>query len=140
MSDQKPTWKSFKLRLEGGEMPTLMKPDVPEIDPKDYDSVSDVMIAMEDRSDWVAKNSILQCVDQLSTGKGCGGWNRVEDTVYIQTHWYVEPYSCTGGGYWRTGEGQAICNHCGKRIRLYAAPEIAELKPHFLKVEDEYDQ
>jgi hypothetical protein len=30
----------------------------------------------------------------------------------------VEPYSCTGGEYWREGEGKFECPKCGEINRL----------------------
>lgn len=69
---------------------------------------------------------------------GCGKESRIRDVIYVQTHWYVPPSGCTEGAYWKEGEGQFDCPHCGVRNRLYELPEIEELKHLFSKVKDTY--
>lgn len=36
------------------------------------------------------------CESNTAHGKGCGAGFYIEDLVYIQTHWYENPYGCTG--------------------------------------------
>lgn len=60
-------------------------------------------------------------------------------TVYIQDHYYVEPYSCTGGDYWRESEGSFLCEKCGYENRLIYRPEIVNLKPYFRQVEKRHE-
>ena len=43
----------------------------------------------------------------------CGRGTMIKNLIYIQTHWYVSPYGCTGGDCWREGEGQYVCPKCG---------------------------
>lgn len=62
----------------------------------------------------------------------------VSDLVYIQTRWYIEPYSCTGGDYWNMGEGQFVCPKCGAKNSLYERPEVEGLKQYFKSVQDKY--
>ena len=80
----------------------------------------------------------VACTSQVATGKGCGHLFPVKVLTYIQTHWYTEPYGCTGGDYWNSGEGQFICPNCGHKNRLYASPEVTALKHVFKAVEDVY--
>lgn len=84
--------------------------------------------------------ALVQCTSQVTTGKGCGAMHPVGHLEYIQTHWYVEPHGCTGGDYWREGEGQWVCPTCGHRNRLYASPAATALKPSFKAIRDEHDE
>lgn len=82
----------------------------------------------------------VQCTSQVATGKGCGAWTLIGRLVYVQTHWYREPYGCSGGDYWLMGEGQWVCPKCGHRNRLYSSPEVEAFKPFFKGVHDVYDK
>jgi DNA-directed RNA polymerase subunit RPC12/RpoP len=68
----------------------------------------------------------------------CGKRSVVGRLTYIQTHWYREPYGCTGGDYWSAGEGRFACPHCGYENRLIYRPEIESLKRHFAEIEQRY--
>jgi hypothetical protein len=59
----------------------------------------------------------VTCVSNVH-GKGCGARLSTARLQYIRTHWYVQPYSCTGGDYWNVGEGNFYCPKCGHRNRL----------------------
>jgi hypothetical protein len=72
-------------------------------------------------------------------GAGCGKTSMIKDLVYIQTHWYVTPYGCTGGDYWRSGEGQFDCPKCGHRNRLYDRKAIEKLSFLFAEIVDSHD-
>lgn len=89
------------------------------------------------------EDACLACTEVTCTssseGRGCGVKTEIKKLTYIQTHWYVEPYGCTGGGFWREGEGRFKCPHCGTVNRLYDRPEVQNLKRHFAGVEDAYD-
>jgi hypothetical protein len=54
---------------------------------------------------------------KIKCGK-CGSSHRIKDLDLVQTHWYTEPYGCTGGDYWSEGECQVICPDCNTRNRL----------------------
>jgi hypothetical protein len=69
-------------------------------------------------------------------GKGCGKKSQIGTLTYIQTHFHVPAYGCTGGDYWKEGEGQFECPKCGYLNRLYDRKEIQELKRYFKDVED----
>jgi hypothetical protein len=71
-------------------------------------------------------------------GPGCGKATPIRELVYIQTHWYVEPHGCTGGDYWRAGEGNFDCPHCGHRNRLYDRKPIEALRHLFRGVTNEH--
>jgi len=71
----------------------------------------------------------------------CNKRTQVSKLVYLQTHWYEEPYSCTAGDRWHEGEGQFICSKCGVKNRLINRREkITDLKDYFSKVENVYEQ
>jgi len=78
------------------------------------------------------QNSIIEC-------QSCGGMHRIQDLTYIQTHFYIRPHGCTGGDYWKQGEGQYRCPACSHLNRLYKSPEVVELKSYFKSVEDRHD-
>lgn len=71
---------------------------------------------------------------------GCGAVLNVADLTYLQTHWYVAPYSCSGGDYWREGEGQFCCPKCAEKNRLIYRPEVVALKQYFGQVKDVYER
>ncbi len=82
--------------------------------------------------------TVVVCTGNVAYGKGCGASFAINTLEYIQTHWYREPYGCTGGAYWVAGEGQWKCPKCGRINRLYDKPEIEKLKPLFQSVANEY--
>jgi hypothetical protein len=47
-------------------------------------------------------NKLFRCV-------ACKGIHKIKTCVAVQTHWYTEPYGCTGGDYWNMGELWIIC-------------------------------
>jgi transcription initiation factor IIE alpha subunit len=59
--------------------------------------------------------------------------------TYIQTHFYVSPWGCTGGDFWKQGEGQFDCPKCGYKNRLYDRKEFQELKHYFKDIIDEHE-
>lgn len=79
------------------------------------------------------RNELLS--HKMLTCKGCGRRMRLDSIVYIQTRFYVRPHGCTEGDYWKDGEGQWRCKHCGFINRLYDKPEIEKLKHLFLRIE-----
>lgn len=70
----------------------------------------------------------------------CGVHTPVGEMEYIQTLWYVKPYSCTGGDYWSEGEGCFACPACGYENRLFARPHVVKLKCYFKKVVQRHDE
>lgn len=86
-----------------------------------------------------ARASLITCTTDVM-GKGCGHKQEIGSTVYIMTHYYVEPHGCTGGDYWKEDEGRFKCDNCGKITRLYDCPEIERLKGHFKQIERVYDK
>ncbi len=108
----------------------------PEEVEKAYDIIAEHSKSIEDAK----RNSLVQCTTQFATGKGCGAFLTIKDLTYIQTHWYVKPYGCTGGDYYRPGEGQFKCPHCGHINRLYVSPEVEAMKPYFKDIEQKYEE
>jgi hypothetical protein len=48
----------------------------------------------------------------------CGKRHAINKLELLVTHWYVEPYSCSGGDYWKEGEWRFSCPATGVRNRL----------------------
>ncbi len=69
---------------------------------------------------------------------GCGAEFPIGEITYLQTHWYVEPSGCSGGDYFKEGEGNWICPKCGGRNRLGYQKEIQKQKRLFKAYVDEY--
>lgn len=66
--------------------------------------------ALREELDHRARRKRLRC-------GFCGKSHQVSKLTLIQTHYYVRPYSCTGGDYWNMGEKQYECPSCGERMR-----------------------
>ena len=120
-----------------------MPSELETIDAAIAEKQADLVSLNEEKNAILAKITI-QCV-RNNHGPGCEKTFPIKDIVFLQTHWYVEPYSCSGGDYWKTGEGNWVCPNCNHRNRLVdcwtpGSEEIAKLKHLFLEVEDEYDK
>lgn len=85
------------------------------------------------------RNTLVQCTNN-NYGAGCGMGHKIKDLEYLQTHWYEEPFGCTGGDNWHKGEGQFECPHCGHLNRLYERPEIESLSHLFKSMKDQQDE
>lgn len=87
----------------------------------------------------------------------CKKMHAIKDLVVIQTHWYTEPYGCTGGDYWSEGELQFLCPETEVRNRILFMSKYnsnvryedrqkreeafrREYRDLFKKVEKEYDR
>jgi hypothetical protein len=86
----------------------------------------------------------------------CGKRTKVKNLTFIQTHWYEEPWGCTGGDNWNPGEGKYICPKCGQENRLIEkrtwaykgqppleiiqreTEKALSLKHHFKEIKDTY--
>lgn len=67
---------------------------------------------LETERNELIRYTLIQCTGSW-TQAGCNRKFHIKDLVFIQTRWYVEPYSCSGGDYWKDGEGQFECPGCG---------------------------
>lgn len=47
--------------------------------------------------------------------RGCGAHFPIAKAKFIQTHFYIEPHGCTGGDYWKQGEGQIVTTRSNSR-------------------------
>ena len=65
---------------------------------------------VQKRIDAKKRSAVIACA-------WCGKRKAVAKLTLIQTHYYVRPYSCTGGDYWLPDEKQYDCPSCGKRNR-----------------------
>lgn len=84
------------------------------------------------------RNKILKCYS-------CKKGKKVKNLTFVQTHFYVSPYSCTGGDYWNPGPVGFTCPICLKfnSSRLsyegkWSRPEINNLQKFFKNREDTY--
>jgi methionyl-tRNA synthetase len=94
---------------------------------------------------------LIRCCSPWYKNKGCNTLHKVSDLTYIQTHFYVAPYSVQVGDYWKEDEGQFVCPTCGYLNRLCGKKEnsdayyvnkreyITSMKCYFKKVKDVYD-
>ena len=88
----------------------------------------------------VQSHTLVKCETNFAyRGEGCGMASEIGDLTYIQTHFYIHPHGCTGGDYWKCGEGQFDCPHCGYRNRLYNREDIQELRLCFKNTEDSHE-
>ena len=109
--------------------------------------VSDALKTLEKRKQSLLK-SLKAVDDKIATEQSkivinctsCHKQHPIGELVYIQTHWYVQPYSCTGGDYWNVGEGQFKCPSCGFLNRLYNREEYEALKYRFKEIVKTYDR
>lgn len=85
------------------------------------------------RSTKAELNGALSRTLARCTGRGrpCGRSTQIRKLIYIQTFFYIRPHGCTEGDYWKRGEGQFDCPHCGHRNRLYDRPGLVKLKHLF---------
>lgn len=49
----------------------------------------------------------------------CKKMSMLKHTAAIQHHYYVEPYSCTGGDYWVTNGVSWVCPKCDTELEPY---------------------
>lgn len=62
----------------------------------------------------VKKRKILKKIEKRNQQKtikcaACDKLHSIGSLDAIQMHWYTEPYGCTGGDYWNTGELRFVC-------------------------------
>jgi hypothetical protein len=96
---------------------------------------------LESTKKALLSNLKIQCLGWTVGAKdGCKRWLDVKTLVYIQTHWYTEPFSCNGGDYWNQGEGQFMCPKCGAKNRLFERPQVAALSSFFKETKEVYDR
>jgi hypothetical protein len=68
---------------------------------------------LEEKRSKLRKNRIWRC-------PACGNKAAIKDLALKIEHYYVPPYSCTGGAYWsQTGVYQIRCAKCDKNIRYW---------------------
>lgn len=82
----------------------------------------------------------LKRVYVVCDNNGCKKKSRIGGLTYVQTHWYVEPYSCSEGDYWKQSQGMFVCPHCERVNRLHDRKEVSDLKYSFKNILDVYDR
>jgi hypothetical protein len=93
---------------------------------------------LEKSRNIVLGNTYLRCSDFVSSGKGCGSYFLINQLTYIRTHYYIEPHGCSGGDYWKIGEGKWKCPDCGHINRLYNDPDVEAVAHLFKEIIDTY--
>ena len=78
---------------------------------------------LKQERDVLLAQTKLYCVECMQS-------HPISKYTYLQTHWYVEPYGCSGGDYYKQGDGECVCP-CTAVLRLYQLPEIMALKRLF---------
>lgn len=96
--------------------------------------------AILDAAEQKSKKAILVKCESNCYGKGCGAKFTIGRLTYIQTFYYVEPYSCSGGDYWLEDEGMFDCPKCNHRNRLYDRKHIQELRSYFKNEVESHDR
>jgi transcription initiation factor IIE alpha subunit len=95
-------------------------------------------LLLEAESDAFGRKYITCTSNVAYRGNGCGKRFQIRNLTYIQTHFYISPWGCTGGDFWKEGEGQFDCPKCGYKNRLYDRKEFQELKQYFKDIVDEH--
>lgn len=109
----------------------------------EIDAAEAALAVLRKKRDAELAKTLVRCDRTITPGHkpgGCGMALEIGELIYIQTNWYVRPYGCTGGDYYKQGEAAFVCPKCGGRNRLYPKPEIVALKRHFKSVVEEYDK
>ena len=80
------------------------------------------------------KNKIIKC-------GACKKGSKIRNLEFINAHYYVPPYGCTGGDYWNTDDSNSgfICVKCNIRNRLLPKHLIALKYSHFKSIKEEYE-
>jgi len=68
----------------------------------------------------------------------CSHVSEIRNMKFIQMHYYVGPYSCNEGDYYKAGKWHVECPRC-KCVLTPISEEVKELKPLFKGVENRYD-
>lgn len=72
----------------------------------------------------------------------CSKKTQIKKLLYFKNNYYVNPYSCNGGGYWqRAGVDYILCNKCTYVERI-AGPKnqyLTTLASNFKAILDSYD-
>lgn len=85
---------------------------------------------LEKRRQAAIKRKMIKCEGSV-LGNGCGRKTQIGKLIYIDFNWYEEPWGCTGGAQWHSGEGHFICPKCGRINRMYNREEWQKLSWYF---------
>lgn len=111
--------------------------------PPTFDELVRVLAQNVEDTKEAARRAQLDLDEMLSyTQIECAYCKRsfcINELVYIQTHWYVQPYSCNEGDYWKEDRGEFDCIACLRRNRLSDRETGMKLKYLFKGVTDEYE-
>jgi hypothetical protein len=106
---------------------------------KDIEAVNNTLDGLlAERTKALSRKQVTCTTNLANRGDGCGSRFQIGTLTFIQTHYYISPWGCTGGDFWKEGEGAFECPKCGYRNRLYNRKEIQELKPYFKNFVDEH--
>lgn len=114
--------------MKSDHVPFLPSPGGPT--DSEVEEAKAVLAARDEARKRQESNALVKCEDSTysTNNKGpCGQFFLLGDAVLIQTQFYVEPYSCTGGDYWKDDELRLECPHCGRELRLFDSPDLAKL-------------
>ncbi len=73
---------------------------------REIEYAEDTIRQLRNKKERALSGKMFRCV-------ACKGIHKIKTCTAIQTHWYVQPYSCTGGDYWNEGEMYILCPETG---------------------------
>lgn len=123
------------------QTPDIIWPDAYMLAKAIVSEAQDALIEATAYLDSVRRQALIKCCS-------CHSEHPIAEQEYVQTNWYVSPYSCNGRDYWKSGKANWICPACGFRNRFDAVkdkgyldfyrPDIVALKHMFKSVLDCY--
>lgn len=97
----------------------------------EYSKIQKELAFFDKLMDTELPKTIVNC-------KFCKVEHQIKDLVYIQTYYYISPYSCAGGDYWVPKNGEFKCIDCGYRNKFFRGKGVDYFKEYFSKSVDEY--
>ncbi len=94
---------------------------------------------LEKRRKAAVKRKMIKCEGSV-LGRGCGRKTQIGKLIYIDFNWYEQPWGCTGGAQWHSGEGHFICPKCGRLNRMYNREEWQKLSWYFQERTSVYNE
>lgn len=76
--------------------------------------VEKTLADLQTKTEKMLKMKLEIVQNRRITCGSCNKTSRAKEWIFIQRMWYVEPYSCNGGDYWRPYEPETCCIACPK--------------------------
>lgn len=131
--DSKETWPIVTPLMSYVE--SLTFPTIEDLKRKKTELIDQASV-LNDQIKELTKKQYFVCPE-----RDCGHKTPIGELAYIQTHWYVHPYSCSGGDYYNEGHGVIKCPKCGEGTQLTGKFKyLADHKSLFKEVIKQYDR